>query len=106
MSEQDEEVIHGAYAKKTPRAQTIEKAHIERAYVNQYAKDIERIEEWGKLAQEMIASLIAPYRPDPFEGCPVLWSIKPDERSSKGVDVPRLPKQEKFRNSERMNNEN
>ena len=107
MSEQDEEVLHGAYAKQTPRVQTIEKAHIERAYVNQYPEDVARIEEWGRLAQELIVSLIVPARSDPFEGRAVVWSFRPDERSSLGVDVPHQPSHEpEQENSERMNNEN
>ncbi len=96
MSEQDEEIIRGAYAKQTPRAQTIEKAHIQRAYVNQYPEDIERIEAWGQMARDVIEKMIVPYRPDPFEGCPVLWSFRPDERSSVGIDVPTIPKEKKY----------
>lgn len=53
-----------ALAKKTPRVATIEKAHIERAYIYNYKEDQERIEDYGRLTAEARKELIVPYSSD------------------------------------------
>lgn len=66
--EDAESIVHAGYALKTPRVQTIEKAHIERSVVDGKQEDIDRIEEWGRMSREVIESLIVPFMPDPMEG--------------------------------------
>lgn len=85
--EEMEGTVSSAFALKTPRVQTIEKAHIERAYVNGKQEDLDRINAWGELAREVIAELIKPWRDDPFEGRGVFYLIGWDQRSCRGVDV-------------------
>lgn len=70
---QGNEKISSAYAKKTPRVHTIEKADMERAYVNQYREDQERIETYGQLSIEVVQEMIAPWREDPFAGRALLY---------------------------------
>lgn len=78
--ESGHEVFRSVMAKQTPRVATIEFAHIQRAYVNEYPEDILRIEEYGKSNRDFLASLIAPFIPDPNEGrC--LFTFGPDERT-------------------------
>lgn len=84
-------LVRAAFAAKTPRVQTIEKAHIERAYIDGKQEDVERIEEWGRLARQVLELVTVEYvgEPrDPFKGCPVL-SIPPgfDQRTCPGKDV-------------------
>lgn len=84
-------LVRASFAAKTPRVQTIEKAHIERAYVDGKQEDIERIEEWGRLAKQVLDLVTVEYEKepfDPFKGCPVV-SIPPgwDQRTCPGVDV-------------------
>ena len=51
-------------APKTPRVATIEKAHIERAYVYGNKDAAERINEYGRMDKEMLAGLIVGYEPE------------------------------------------
>ena len=74
------EVFRSVMSGKTPRVATIEFAHIQRAYVNGYEEDIQRIEEYGKLGQDLLRNLIVPFRPDPWEGR-TLFSFSRDERT-------------------------
>ena len=53
-----------ALALKTPRVATIEWQHIRRAYVDGVKEAAERIEEYGRMNKEMIASLIVGYEPE------------------------------------------
>jgi len=79
-------LVKSSYAAKTPRVQTIEKAHIERAYVDGKQPDIDRIEEWGRLSHEVVADLTTDYWPeinDPFRGRPVILLIGWDQRTKK-----------------------
>lgn len=62
------EVFRSVVAKQTPRVATIEYAHIQRAYVNGYPEDQERIEEYGKSNKDFLESLIVPFQLDPWEG--------------------------------------
>ena len=87
------EAVRSAFALKTPRVQTIEKAHIERAFIGtkEFPKgspiEIERINEWGRLAQEVISDLTVEYAPDfvdPFEGKPVFYFIGYEPRTKGG----------------------
>ena len=87
------EAVRSAFALKTPRVQTIEKAHMERAYIGtkEFPKgspiEIERINEWGRLAQQVISDLtveIAPDFIDPFEGKPVFYFIGYEPRTKGG----------------------
>lgn len=87
------EVVDAAVAKQTPRVQTIEKAHIERAYVAGDKEELERIDEWGRLALDVTNSLIVPFIPDPFEGCAVLNSIGSGDQRSKISDQKRRQKE-------------
>jgi hypothetical protein len=76
------QLVKSAYAAKTPRVQTVEKADIERAYVNQYPEDIERIEVWGEMSKDVIADLTIPWDgSDPFEGRSVILFVT-DQRSA------------------------
>jgi hypothetical protein len=50
--------------KKTPRVATIEKAHIERAYVYDNKEAQERIEEYGRLTNETLTSFIVGPEPE------------------------------------------
>ncbi len=80
-------IVRSALAMKTPRVQTVEKAHIERAYIDKKQDDIDRIEMWGDLAQKVITDLIVPFIPDPYgHGRPILVNFN-DERSAKGKDI-------------------
>ena len=87
------EAVRSAFALKTPRVQTIEKAHMERAYIGtkEFPKgsplEQARINEWGRLAQEVIAGLTKTYWPklhDPFEGKPVFYFIGYEPRTKGG----------------------
>jgi hypothetical protein len=77
-------------ASKTPRVMTVEKANIERAYIDGQESEIERIEVWGELAQEVWTALIVPYRPDPFYGRTLLFSST-ENRTSVGIDRAGVP---------------
>lgn len=84
-------LVRSALAAKTPRVMTIEKANIERAYVDELQDEIERIEVWGELSRQVITNLTSHYEHephDPFKGCPVIsipfgW----DPRTCPGKDV-------------------
>jgi hypothetical protein len=84
-------LIRSSLAQKTPRVMTIEKANIERAYVDGRKDEIERIEVWGELARGVIRDLTSYYEHqpfDPFKGCPVLSiPVGWEPRSSIGTDV-------------------
>jgi hypothetical protein len=86
--EDDEETeTRGAFAKQTPRVQTIEKAHMERAYLDGKKADIERIDAWGELQQDVWAKLMADFIPNPWgEGRPLVIDSN-DLRSSIGQTV-------------------
>lgn len=75
-----EEVFRSVMSKQTPRVATIEEAHIQRAYVNGYQEEIDRIEAYGQTNREFIRSLIVPFQPDPWEGRTV-FTFGVDERS-------------------------
>lgn len=69
-----DEKLSSAYALKTPRVHTLEKADLERAYVNGKQDDLDRIQAWGELAREVIAELTKPWDGhDPFEGRAVCY---------------------------------
>jgi hypothetical protein len=76
---------------KTPRVMTIEKANIERAFINDVEHEKERIEIWGELARQIIFDLIVPERPDPFYGRTLIFSSV-DQRTSVGINVPEVPR--------------
>lgn len=84
-------LVRSSLAAKTPRVMTIEKANLERAYVDGRQDEIDRIEIWGELARGVLESLTTEYVGeifDPFKGCPVLsvpygW----DMRTCPGKDV-------------------
>ena len=90
-------LVRSSLAAKTPRVQTIEKAHIERSYVGTAAhpngdpEERARIEYWGELSRQVIQELTTEYVGeifDPFMGCPVLavpygW----DQRTCVGKNV-------------------
>jgi hypothetical protein len=85
-------LIKASYAAKTPRVMTIEKANIERAYLDERKDEQERIEAWGELAHEVIADLTTEYWPeidDPFRGRAVLPLIGFDQRTKLGKPVDR-----------------
>jgi len=77
-------LIKASYAAKTPRVMTIEKANIERAYVDNKKDEIERIEEWGRLQHLLWCELTTVY-PDfwecPFRGRAMLPLIGFDQRT-------------------------
>jgi hypothetical protein len=62
-------------AKKFPRVPTIEQEHILRAYVEDDKHQQDRIDEYGLLNLKVIASLMAPFVPDPYEGRAMLVSF-------------------------------
>lgn len=78
--ENAEAIVHAGYMLKTPRVQTIEKAHIERWVVDGKQEDGDRIEEWGRLSREVYENLIVPFREDPWEGRAILPNWR-DERN-------------------------
>ena len=78
----DDEVFRSVMSKQTPRVATIEYAHIQRAYVNEYQEDIDRIEVYGETNKEFLQSLIVPFIPDPFEGRTV-FTFGIDERTQR-----------------------
>jgi hypothetical protein len=51
-----------ALAQKTPRSATIEKGHMQRAYLDQQKEAAERIEEYGRLNRDFLVSLGAELR--------------------------------------------
>jgi hypothetical protein len=73
-----------ALAKKTPRVATIEKAHIERAYIYNYKEDQERIEDYGRLTLEARKELVVPFFPDLSEGR-LLFCLTSDSNIKPGV---------------------
>lgn len=79
--EDADELVSSGYALKTPRVHTIEKADLHRAYLDGKQLDIDRIEEWGRMAKEVIESLIVPFIEDPFEGRAILPTIGLDQRT-------------------------
>jgi hypothetical protein len=90
-------LVRSSLAAKTPRVQTIEKAHIERAFVGTAAhpegdpEEQARINLWGELSRQVIQELTTPYWPevfDPFRFCPVI-SVAPgwDQRACPGKTV-------------------
>jgi hypothetical protein len=75
------EISRTAIAKRTPRVATIEKAHMERAYLfGGDQTERERIEAYGEMNKEFFDSLIVPFREDPTEGR-LIFCFSPDERS-------------------------
>lgn len=83
-------LVKSSYAAKTPRVMTIEKANMERAYLDKHQDEIDRIEVWGQLQREVWASITNVYPDfweDPFIGRAVLPLIGFDQRSQKGKDV-------------------
>jgi hypothetical protein len=82
-------LVRSSLAQKTPRVQTIEKAHIERSYVNQYPEDAERIEIWGEMQRKVWADITNSEWDgvDPFKGRSVLQLNSTDQRSAKGIDI-------------------
>ncbi len=83
-----DEKLSSAYALKTPRVQTIEKAHIERAFVNGKQDDLDRINAWGELAHEVIAELTVEWDgQDPFAGRAVCYFPGLDQRTCPGKDM-------------------
>jgi hypothetical protein len=85
-------LVRSSLAQKTPRVMTIEKANIQRAYIDKNEEEIKRIEIWGELARELIGELTSTYWPepfDPFKECPVL-SVPPgwDMRTCIGKNKP------------------
>lgn len=68
-------LVRSSLAQKTPRVMTIEKANIERAYLDNRQDEIDRIEIWGQMAKGVLAAITVNYWPelhDPFKGCPVI----------------------------------
>lgn len=64
-------LVRSSLAQKTPRVQTIEKAHIERSVIDHKQEDIDRIEEWGKMQKQLWSEMTTFYWPeprDPFKG--------------------------------------
>lgn len=100
QEDEPESVVRSALAMKTPRVQTIERPHIERStdplmkvdgkWVYEKGKvpeDATRIEEWGRLQQEVWQNLLAPFIPDPYgNGRPIIVNFK-DDRTCVGKDV-------------------
>lgn len=83
----EETETRGAFAKQTPRVQTIERAHMERAYVDGKKADIERINAWGELQHEVWTKLTVDFIPNPWgEGRPLVIDSN-DLRSSVGQTV-------------------
>ncbi len=83
-------LVKSSYAAKTPRVMTIEKANVERAYLDERQDEIDRIEIWGELQRGVWQALVQEYAHDwvdPFEGRTVLPLIGFDQRSPKGKDV-------------------
>lgn len=78
-------LVRSSLAAKTPRVQTIEKAHIERAFVDLREDEIERIEIWGELARGVLESLTTEYVGeifDPFKGRSIFTPFPgPDQRT-------------------------
>jgi phospholipase C len=94
-AKQEEEpgaTVRSALAAKTPRVQTIEKAHIHRStdplmrkdgkwgYLHdKVPEDAVRIEEWGRLARGVISDLVVPAVDDPYgPGRPILTYFNDD----------------------------
>lgn len=75
---------------KTTRVDGLTRADVERALgCNGAAAQVEaqqKIETWGVSAMQVIAELMVPFRPCPFEGRVILYSPAADERTSKGID--------------------
>jgi len=72
---EDMGLVRSSKAQKTPRVMTIEKANIQRAYVDGREDEQERIEVWGQLSRSVIDELTTEYEGeihDPSEGKPVL----------------------------------
>lgn len=87
-----DEKLSSAYAAKTPRVHTIEKADLERAYVSGKQDDIDRINAWGELAREVIAEITVEWDGyDPFEGRAVFY-IPGLGRCNAGRDIHRVTK--------------
>jgi len=67
-------LVRSSKAQKTPRVMTIEKANIQRAYLDGQQDEIDRIEIWGDLARGVIRDLTVTVEHihDPTEGKPVI----------------------------------
>ena len=68
-------LVRSSKAQKTPRVMTIEKANIERAYLDDNEEEQIRIKEWLKSAQKVVDTLTTEYTGellDPTEGKPVI----------------------------------
>jgi hypothetical protein len=79
------EISRTAIAKRTPRVATIEKAHMERAYVSGDKEEQERIAAYGESNLEFLNSLIAPFREDPYPDRPI-FVFAQDLRTSPGLN--------------------
>lgn len=84
-------LVRSSLAQKTPRVMTIEKANLERAYLDERQDEIDRIEIWGEMAREVIHKLTSTYWPepfDPFKGYPVISvPVDWDPRTCPGKNV-------------------
>lgn len=78
--EPGKEIFRSAISKQTPRSATIEKSHIERAYVYGQDEEQQRIEEYGRSTARLLNSFIVPFKADPNEGR-ILFPFGADERS-------------------------
>lgn len=84
-------LVRSSLAQKTPRVMTLEKANLERAFVDGNQDEIDRIQLYGELCQQVIDDLTVTYWPeikDPFKGYPVL-TVPPgwDQRTCVGKNV-------------------
>lgn len=81
--------------KKTPRGATIEKAHIERAYIDKDEEEVARIEEYGiitLLSRIRIGRYYVTLKEEPVGGRDTDWgrplfSRLADERTSGGIGI-------------------
>ena len=64
IDELGDDIVAISVALKTPRTPTIEASHVTRAYVDGYLPAQKRIEEYGRLNNEMTLSLISGYEPE------------------------------------------
>jgi hypothetical protein len=86
---EDMGLVRSSLAQKTPRVMTLEKANLERAYVDERKDEQERIEIWGEMQRKVWADITNSNWDgyDPFKGRSVLQLNSTDQRSAKGVDI-------------------